>query len=314
MATTVNEIWQGRDYSINYKRERNYTRCFRVIVDDPLMYQGQVVDAFVAAMGIEIGDEYDTGSESDPYALVEEINASQDSESWCTWTVKVRYTTVFDIPEAGGEPGTGTGGGSESGDSGTTPGNLEDNPIDRRTVWEYDGQFVTRATDRDLDGKPFINSARQYLIPPQEIEDKQMLITVSKNFQFFDQNVFVQSYMGAVNVSTWKTYPAGYLRIVDFKCKNEFFGNSRYFAVTVNMLSNPALWNPTKILDAGLCERVAVGGGNFELREIKDGWGNTISSPVLLNGNGLRLTGTASTGVVLSFRKYPWVDFNGLGF
>ena len=199
-VTVVNESPEGRSFSFQRrgrKTVRTYTRTFDVFTDSG--GTGQIEVAL--ATGIPrmnayylTADEYDTG------AFVESIQPQQQGENPFHWKVTVNYSSDVEQELTGASQGTsGSGGTSQGG------GTIIADPLKRRPVVSFATRVRRGIAESDYSDpvQAYANSAGEKFDPPVERDIYNLLITIQKNTETFDEAVSWQ-YIDAVNEKAFK--------------------------------------------------------------------------------------------------------------
>ena len=299
----VTEIHTGRSVSADEKGVRTLQRVFRVQTDDPYTEQLTVL----GASGIPIrGQTYSTtGGVSDITLTVRARNAVQD-EDRLFWTVTIGYS-----------------------DKRTSEKDREPNPLLRDAEISRGFASFTKIAEKAVndnfgepgygDEGPIVNSAGQPFVPPAEVDDPRYVLTITKNFATYSDDVGYQ-YRNAVNSDSWfgaseRTWKIFNISVPPKITETVNDEEVEYFPVTVEMHFRPETWD-LDIQDRGLKEFVTTGvstNGSTGLKDIMDSGGQPHAEPQLLDGKGSALTGSASQASYRKYRYYPEKPFNSLG-
>lgn len=316
------------------ERNRQYTRRFRVQVKTEDLGSSVVCTApgiprpFSPYTNAE-GTEYDLS------ALCVRIYAEQqDPEDRHHWIVTAEYSTVMP-----------SGGQDLAMNFGFDPAGSQHDPelVPPELSWE--DETTTWAPQRDLDGRPFTNSADQPLTPAFTEEIARPVLVMIRNELNFKRST-ITDYSFAVNADTFLGCPPGSVQAFPPRAKQEFFGPKTYWRVIwrfrfarVRPLPDQANGPPRdlpadpppveneqlesfqpEILDQGLCRlenRVGAPDYGKPVSIIRKGV--PISSPVLLNGLGqpattiLTVTGKKRiTPYYLKFRTRKSMPFGSV--
>ena len=291
----VAPIWSGRTgRPFSASGEREYVQKFRVVVDD-VRVAGVAVGAapgiprpFSPYIQVD-GVEYDL------LALCVEIIAEQEKDDdWQTWVVTCRYSTVM---PRGGAPvfaGYPTGSGGSHNNPELTPPELE---------WDF--ETAQQAVHRDLDGKPFLNSALSPFTPAPSIEVAFPVLVMTRNEIGFNAAKAVQ-YAYAVNSDKFLGADPETVLCYPPRARYQFRGALSYWRVTYRLKFNthsyeenksendPAAgkttvkdtWQP-KYLDAGTMRIDTNPASKFFGRPVQIMRGVApATTPVLLDGKG----------------------------
>ncbi len=209
---------------------------------------------------------------------------------------------------------TKTTGISVSGSSGAS-GPLSQKP-------EISWTFATseEPIDRDINGKPILNSAQESFDPPISQSKDDLVLRYVRNERFFNPR-FAMRFKGAVNSSTFLGVSPGLVKCTVFDgdkvYDNEF---SDYFVVTyefqfrLGMVAGKQYGWLRRILDQGFRELLGKNEDGTPIWEnIKDNAGNPLSEPALLNGSGRELAlQTPPKGHFLKFQTHHKQPFSAL--
>lgn len=178
----VKPIWSGRDGDAD-EQHRRYTSCWRIRTTSPL--DGPMTVGNAAGLPKRY-EGYVFGNDSDPSALCVGLSPKQDQDDARTWIVTAKYSTDYMTGQEGGD----------------SP--QDQNPLNWSTVWSVDFEEFTRATTKDKDGQPIVNSAGQ-LIAGIEREDSYLVLVAQKNLADLDFN-FVADYNNSTNSAGYKGF------------------------------------------------------------------------------------------------------------
>lgn len=329
----IDELFAGRrgtPFSADMKRD--YVRRFRVTVKEKDIAAVSVCSCPGLPWAYS-PYQTATGTEYDLLALLVKMTAEPEHEDdWQNWIVTCEYST--ELPAGGGA----TGGGAAGGPVGTG-GNLGqvgrpnqgsgalNNPEMEPPELDWDFEVVQRHRPKDLDGRPYVNSAGQPLTPAPSQEEVYAVLNYTRNELAFDRSVATK-YAFAVNSKVFLGASPGRAQCLPPKARKVWRGSLGYWRVNyrIRFLSETSenRFQP-EYLDQGLMEIDPVSGG---LRNILLKGGVPASQPVLLDGAGRKavsareqsaLNGdnppvgdTEITPTFLSFRTYPSLDLNTL--
>lgn len=285
----VEELFDGRAGSGDFKRQRNYTRRFEVRTSDP--FDGPLVVASSPFLP-GLGQPYITLREGDAGALVKSVDPEQHADDPTLWIVTVKYDTQFDTKD------------------GQAPKDRPEDPLSRPPVWKFGFQKSTRPVTVDKDGKPIINSASFPFDPPVEEEVSLLTISVTKNVAFWwaDQ---AMALVKSVNKKKWYTLPERTVKFDGQEAESKFENNLQFWSVTSNLIVNPETWD-VKVLDAGYFELVLnTTTGIKEPRKILDKLGREPTAPWPLK-DGARVPPGAGSVYYLTFKTKTEIDYNGI--
>ncbi len=290
---TLEEEIGKRNGSHRKQGGRKYQRVFIAVTDDQDDGPKTVIDALLAQKSITIGTVYTAGNDSDPGAFCNLIDPTLRSDTKDVFDILVDYSNV----------------------EGDDEDDREDDPLDEPADIDYGTIITDKVFEEEfhlfLPSTPVVNSAGDPFDPPQIIEDYIEVITIRRNEATFDSEEF-NFFKGSVNeFSVASNNPEiprdpGTVRIADITATKRFKGDQTFFAVTYVLHVKLNKWQPLRILDQGLRKIVADTRVN-----IKDANGDTITSPVPLDGSGGELP-VGGTVVYLEFDPFDEVDFFNL--
>lgn len=334
MAVTITEIFDGRGGSLSADRGREYTRVFLAETDDPR----NGPETIRASDGIpRLGDPYvSTDGGTDTGAVVRDVNTRQ-GETPYHWIVEVTYssestrTSGEDDPDeaggggggggngGGGDGGGGGGGGNNGGGGGGGGGNDPGggggggsgesqigNPLLRPAEISWDAVKAQVIAMRAADGTTIRNSAGSLFDPPVMTEEVRLALRISRNQATFDANDIL-TYVGAVNETAWRGFPARCVRCMKLGADRNFESGIYFWKVTMEFEIRRDTWDLV-LLDAGYYEKQVDG----KLNLITEDFGRVMNTPYLLNGLGRKLP-EGNNPVYLAFRLHREVDFTQLG-
>jgi hypothetical protein len=186
-----------------------------------------------------------------------------------------------------------------------------DNPLDAPAVIEWDFVSSMEEIDRDIDGNPIVNSARQRFDPMPQEEFLYPVLRITRN-EATDNAAQRVLYRGAVNSDPFYGVGPGQARLNGIPARRIVSGLLIYWQKTYTIQFRDAppgekdaskAWH-TRILDQGrftrVMENVLIAKG-IDYKAVLDGEGRSVSDPVLLDG----------AGQALGMKKKPvWLYFN----
>ncbi len=285
--SSVFEVAEGREASIDERQRRKYKRVFHVVTSDPK--DGPIV---ASAVGINLGDAYSTTNESDPGAICTSITPTQLGDTQ-QWHVTVEYQ-------------------SECGN----PDQRHHDPLSRSPVWKFQiikGQIVRKI---DLDGKPVANSAGMPYESGLPVDTSLIGIEVSiyKNPASWNPWTTLSNMRDKVNADTWYGLAANTVKVEGATIDEVTENDQTLWHVSWNLVHNPDNWT-VRILDEGPYEFWEVGAGPDTNRYGKlyaeEKYGNPIAHYGLLNGEGHFLPLDTNFAVYNLFRGYDSATFAG---
>lgn len=292
--------YQPQGLQIDEKGFRRYTREWFVQVDS----ENDDEPIVIAASGIpRLYDTWAGASSSDGLAFCRGLTARREDGTRLLWIVTAEYSSEVD-PAQGQNP------------------TLQENPLNRPPVIRWGSVRRTEVAERDKDGNPIQNSAKdRFVDPPVERERTNRVVTITKNLATFDDDYFAQ-FIGAVNSSAFLGKPERCWQCQDITSELAFEddkdGNRTFFYPTTLVLeyqrqqidgndgSTHGGWD-VGILDRGFNKLVGA-----ERQRILDEHDNPVVDQVNLDlAGGVLAAGTA--GKFLWFRILDELDFSGLG-
>jgi len=276
MAIEVTENWRGR--SATRGRQRAAQRAFVVTgVTD----EHEALTATDASSGLTI-PSYGDAHPNDANGVVKVSNVTAAEEGFGYWTVTVTYTQ----PE---------------GRARHRP--VSDDPLDEPATVFWDIGTRQDYAERDINGNPIVNSARQGFDPPVTVDVPQFFLVVQRNEPFFDVGL-AKDMLLAVNSDTLtvegvQVADPGFARCVSmrpiapYQLSAEYVAVEYRFELADRIEGAPAGTNPfyARIMDQGT--RGWAGGSEYELFDAN---GDPIHSPVRLGGDGQPMSSSIKLG------------------
>lgn len=280
---------------------RRYTRTYQVIVDSPNYGPGQICSLTPDALY----QSWVSGTEVDAWALLKKKSAKMvQDNSGLFWEVVCEYDSQpFQQNQGGLDPGSGTGG-----SSGSTPSEIADTQPDLRpwTV-EFGTVRTTKLVTMDLTATDVVSSNGQPFDPGLEIPVCHPTITITRFKAAADESLAnVANYAGSINDGIWQGLPAFTVICTEYKLSSLFEQGQWWWQKVVSFEIFDEPLNPVKILDCGTFERNA----STPTRAIYDNSGTQLTSPVPLDGNGLKLPLAAPFhyNEFTAYREVDWTD------
>ena len=199
------------------------------------------------------------------------------------------------------------------------------NPLDQ--PWEVEWTFVTsnEAIDRDVNGKPIMNSAGESFDPPITKDIQDLVLRVVRNEAYYNAAV-AADYIGSINRDWFKGFAPGMVRCTDCSGRLMRSANMVYWQVSYEFQmrtekdseTNEVIGWRRRILDQGFRELVKQDDETYKAERITDVNGNPISEPWPLDGKGAAIgepiPGQVPEGTTfLTFDIYPAQSFANLG-
>lgn len=290
-VTSVTELME-REGSWERNWKRSYTRKFRVQTDTPDTDQVDVLYARDPSTGVKIpalGQIYTAKNGNfDGGSFCEQVQCSNEAEDGKSWIVTVQYgpydPTQFDAQ----------------------------NPLDAPPKVRFGLSRQSITADKDVDGKPVVNSAGQAFDPPIEKDESRLVMSVEVNVQTFDANLFA-AYKDTVNDDVWWIFAPKTVKFMNATAELQHSGDcpvngGLYWVMTWEFEIKEDTWTK-KILDQGLMCIGVSGGSSGELIHCIDTEGQPASEPMLLDGAGHQNPKGAGP-VYLSYDVYEPKDFS----
>lgn len=225
---------------------------------------------------------------------VTQVEARRDRDN----PTLAQVTVTWGIPSDGG--GGGSGG---EGDPG----------VKWNATISVEGVEFRETVTQDKDGKNIENSAKQPFDPPLEQTYYDEQVTVSFNSWLVDLNN-IEATRGKINSASvtmtvnglTRTFAAKTLKLTAAKYTTTVGdGGQTYWDIDYTLLYRKDGWK-RKVVDRGYYERI---GG--KLIQIKDQYGEPVTSPSYLDGTGKKLSQGADA-VLKEFELDKDVSFTGL--
>lgn len=308
------EIWQNRGGELDvFGATRRYTRAFRIVTDS----------TYDAAATLLLAEEFlgllaiyeDANGIFDIGAIVRRTRCHQpEADNPFVWIVEYDYSSEpLDVQQrgVGGGAGGGGDGGGGSGDPNAPPGQGIQDPIARPPIFSLDFQEYQRVVDRDIFGRPIVNSAGAPFSPLPEVDDTRFILTMER-YELEPPWDLILSYQDAVNSDWFLGFAPGVAK-VKMKCQAVWENNVYCWKVTyifsfrsLVLINNlPYSGWDLHLLDQGLYD---LDPATNAIRYIQDRSGVPVSEPVLLDGKGHR-AGGMSDGVTSVTILTPGVNY-----
>lgn len=267
---------QPRSGDENNKLERTYERIWRAKVDIPDATSNEIL----AIPDIpDLNSVYLIGTQaSDIGALVSKRRARQDADNPYVWEITVNYDTK--------QP---------------DPSKITENPLQKIPEVDWDFQRYSKPIVKDRHFNAIRNSAGDVYDPPAEKDATRVVLTITSNKADFNV-VFALDFRDVVNRTSFLGADPRQAKVMSLKAKRQSEKGLVYFAVTAVIEFHDETFDLV-LLDIGYNE--LIGGVRTPIRE-KDG--TLIQTPMLLDGNGVRLAPNAQP-VFNTFEVYEEQDF-----
>lgn len=200
-------------------------------------------------------------------------------------------------------------------DPGTNP-----DPTQQETGRSCSFVVTQDVADRTFNGNPVVNSAGYSFDPPIMKDYYDMVWKIKRTIVDFDP-VFWADYVGAVNQFDIWGFPAETVKFTGFDATEVITQGLKYWNLnlefSVRLAKKPEDgqyfgWQK-RVLDEGTIEAYWEGGVVIDHRNIKDGDGNNVTSPVPLNQWGQKLDLKIDPHHFLYFQVEKLMNFINLG-
>jgi len=286
---------------------RQYTRKWNVIVRQKGMGTGAVCSHPNLPKPYASYQSHD-GVEFDLLAVLVDYQARRKVEDeYYHWIVEATYST--EVPE-GGIPALTLFGHDALGS--------QNSPWLDRPVVEWDWEETTESPARDLDGKPYVNSASMPFMPAPAFPVARQVLLVSRNESAYSR-VTAQNYAYAVNSDVFLGADPGTVRSSPVRMKVQNRGPLQYYRTTYRLVFNlpyeplpgeqvPAgklrSWQP-EILDQGTHQLQKIPLVPFYGKPVPIiRYGSPVHHPVLLDGFGRELLPNVDGTFTPQYRKF----------
>lgn len=303
---SVREIWNGRRFRLSSTLQRQFTRKFRVEVDDPSIGMSYVLFAadpatpsiYVPRVN-QIMVYQAAAGETDNGSVCIDTEAEQDNENPFIFVV----TCTFDsIPYDPNKLTSEAAAGSSSGGGGGGQPTIE-NPLQRPAITRIGSVHDTRVLDRTVEQFPraVVNRAGQPFSPRPVVDRSRMIIQITRNelaYDWADEYL----YWDSVNEASWQGFSARAVKFSHSVGDTSYENGYSFWIVTRTFETHPSGWDHT-ILNAGPNYKDE----NGVLVPFVDG-GLAIAGETLLDNSGGKLPAGAAP-IWLTFPSYDTIDF-----
>lgn len=188
------------------------------------------------------------------------------------------------------------------------------NPLEK--PWEVEWDFVetNEPIDRDIHGRPILNSVGESYDPPIMRKVSDLLLTIRRNEGNFNY-LRADRYKDALNADYFYGFAPGIVRCVKYRGRRAFTGVMFYWQVTYAFQMRRDGWL-RRILDQGYRTKVLALSGTVTVEAIEDDAGNKVSQPWPLNGLGYKLPQLAIDAGSTAWREHEifhLLPFRALG-
>lgn len=288
------ELWSGRSGSFSDDLNREWKRQWRVVTDDVRMGPLAVI-ACPALPPIDSPYVAFGSGEIDTLSLLRRYSADPDAEANTpfAWIVTADYSTVSASGSAANGPSDDPG--SPGGDAGSGGSGASSNPELQRPVVEWDFEEVQWFPTRDINGKPYLNSALDPFEPHPVRAGYRVYVCVRNELTW--NAARARRFDFAVNGDVFQGYPPGQCLCLPARGKEEWRGALSYWTCTYRVLCRPPFMGSWqfKPIDRGFSERVAGQRVRISVN------GEYPPEPLPLDGSG-RLLGIDPANPQLVFR------------
>lgn len=206
-VTSVSVKHSGRSGSSNSKGERTYETTLLVRTNNALDGQTTILKDPRIPQQLSY---YQYNGGVDRQALVENVTCTQDDQSPMLWEVVVSYSTL-----ASGQ--------------GNNPEFSKSIDLTPKYSWgEYADQKVI---DRDIKGKPVVNSAGEMFDPPLTLAIAYPLLRISRAELTFNPLVIME-FKSSINSTQWGSWPAFSAMCVAINANQEVQEGVQFWRVT----------------------------------------------------------------------------------
>lgn len=212
----------------------------------------------------QVGDGWNWAGQEIAELLVTEVQARRVPNSLTHWEITVTYSNAAE--------GEGDGGGDQ-------------NPLLAPPEISYTSEQVQFTSYKDLDGKPFCNSAGEKFANPPQFSVNNRILTYSRNQA---ARPSLDAWIGACNSDPFQGYAAGTCVCRDIPISKAYWKGLGYWKVTFVIAMTAYNQEKHWELDAGSYYWSDTGSLSEELTKVypRDKKGTASTAPVLLNGEG----------------------------
>lgn len=185
----------------------------------------------------------------------------------------------------------------------------KENPLEKRVIWSYTGNKITRLIDKDTDLKAVLNTAFDAPDPAIEVPATIPVAQAVSN-EGADPWQKKLDYEDKINSHSFKGCEAGTLRLAQVDATEETKNNTTYWKVTYRFEYKRSGWQPS-VLSQGFNQIIAD-----EKIRILDEKNVPVTVPWPLNIAGIAYTKTEleeGASFYYDVKSYYTADFNQLG-
>lgn len=189
----------------------------------------------------------------------------------------------------------------------STPPSLPENPLLRPVIIRGNTSFYSEFSQKDKDGNPIINSAKE-LFPPHEVEKDLVEFEFVRN-EAVSPAGFARFYAGRVNQSPIWGAPERSIRCLGIAWEKQYENGYEFYSCTYRFAFKEDLWQ-LELVDNGFNE---LKGSPQKLVPILLDDGTRPTEPFKLNGSGAKLADNAAPVLLPKFNIYKEANFGSLG-
>jgi len=272
----IHELQVGRSGGVSLGNgfESHHTRVWKVKTDTVV---GDV--AVRSAVGVNLGDVYDTGLEFDNFSFCSSIECSCESET--IWNVTATYSQW-------------------------DPDYNQINPLDNKPRVSLEWQPEDVVIDVDLEGNPVVNKAGDPFDPSVMRSYNIGILRIQQNRAELDRSL-IFDYQDAINLDTFCGFEPGTVRALPVGFHSDYANGTKFYPHNFQFMIDRRGWN-RPIANVGLRELV-----DGQVQPIMLG-GVAATSPVPLDEEGLAIPPPvdSSSIVQLPFKFYPETDMTSV--
>ncbi len=286
MTLAATEV-AGRTTAIGYGGQGTQaTRTYHVLSDTQI-YGFDTVSGLPA-----IGDAYPTYSALKCTLVTADESEQLDNGKWL-WKVTAHYSTVSF--------------------NGASP--VIRLPHERDPILSWSSRLVEIAAIKDLDGKPFVNTAGDPFVSAPTMVEPRVILTARFNTATFDGS-YALTWLNKINNTSWKGGDKGTVLIEDVSA-NQKFEESTYWEVSMSFHFNPRGWDPLKIISMGP-RYLEQNNSVWKQKFFTDSNGVASTEPGFLYSDGTKIDPRAMALFSVppheqQFRIFSYAEFSQLG-
>lgn len=267
---------------------RTYTTVLQCLSDDPMDNQVTVLEATCAYLGIPLNtpvyEIFNIGNGFDFLARLKSMEARCTATGsvgeYREWLVTLEYDSTAE--------------------------QQQDNPLLRPTQISGSFQEYMKTLEKDRDGNPVVNAAKEKFDPPIELPDGRPHLTMVRNEATYDMAYFANNFYNFINSTPWYSGSAGRWRCVNVGGTGPHIENDVvFYTITYEFQYRKEGWQPS-ILNRGKKDK----SGN----PCVDNRGNETDDPQLLKSDGTQVSFPIQDGDenYIDVKGFFETDFNAL--